>query len=63
MNQHFTSLRQFFTRAFTIDFILYRDAWDRYIRRVPKRRLDRPSPKPGSLQDEVDRQMRQTVTL
>jgi hypothetical protein len=57
LKQPFILLRQFLIRAAYIDYILYRDAWDKYVRKVPKRKLPWPKAPAGSPQDEFYRQM------
>lgn len=50
-----TALRQFLARAILIDIVIYRDLVDKYMRGLPKRRIERPRARPGSLQELMDR--------
>lgn len=54
-NTPMTALRQFLARAIVIDYIIYRDLWDKYVLRVPKRKISRPRARDGSLQAWVNK--------
>lgn len=49
------TFRQFLARAILIDLVIYQDLVDKYVRGVPKRRIERPRARPGSLQELMDR--------